>query len=65
MLNTPATGNEVTMYAVFRNGVRVSDSEYDSKLSAQTEHDYWVNLIKRWPDGSKITIRPLNYRRRN
>jgi hypothetical protein len=51
---------DVTMYAVFRNGVRVSESEYDSKLSAQVEYDYWKNLLARWPDGSKLDIRVIN-----
>jgi hypothetical protein len=51
------------MYAIFRNGFRVSDSEYDSKLDAQRELDYWENIIKRHPDGSKLEIRQLNYRR--
>jgi hypothetical protein len=55
--------NETAMYAVFRNGFRVSDSEYDSKLDAQRELDYWGGIIKRNPDGSKIEIRQLNYRR--
>lgn len=54
---------ETKMYAVFRNGFRVSDSEYDSKLDAQRELDYWSSIIKRHPDGSKLEIRQLNYRR--
>lgn len=57
---------EPTMYAVYRNGVRVSDSEYDSSFSAQTEYKYWENILKRWPDGSKLEVREINrYRRRN
>ena len=55
---------EVKMYAVFRSGIRVSDSEYDSKLSARGEYEYWVKLLKRWPDGTRMDIRELNYRRR-
>lgn len=51
------------MYAVFRNGFRVSDSEYDSRLDAHRELDYWIDIIKRNPDGSKLEIRQLNYRR--
>lgn len=51
-----------TMYAIFRNGVRVSDSEYDSKLSAKVEYDYWDNIIRRHPDGSRLEIRPLKNR---
>ena len=57
--------SEVKMYAVFRSGIRVSDSEYDSKLSARSEYEYWQKLLKRWPDGTKMDIRELNYRRRS
>ena len=64
MSNTATSSEtETKMYAVFRNGFRVSDSEYDSKLDAQRELDYWNNIIKRHPDGSKLEIRQLNYRR--
>ena len=63
MNNTISNTTETTMYAVFRNGFRVSDSEYDSKLDAQREMDYWTNIIRRHPDGSKIEIRQLNNRR--
>lgn len=63
MSNTTVNSQtETKMYAVFRNGYRVSDSEYDSKLDAQRELDYWAAIIKRNPDGSKIDIRQLNYR---
>lgn len=54
---------ETIMYAVFRSGVRVSDSEYDSKGDAQRELDYWANILKRWPDGTKLEIRSLNQRK--
>jgi len=50
-----APAKEPKMYAVFRNGTRVSDSEYD----------YWANIVRRWPDGSKLDIRELYYRRNN
>lgn len=64
MSNTATSSEtETKMYAIFRNGFRVSDSEYDSKLDAQRELDYWANIIKRHPDGSKLEIRQLNYRR--
>ena len=63
MTNMVSSETETKMYAVFRNGYRVSDSEYDSKLDAQRELDYWTGIIKRNPDGSKIDIRQLNYRR--
>ena len=54
---------ETKMYAIFRNGIRVSDSEYDSKLDAQREYEYWAGIIKRNPDCSKLDVRQLNYRR--
>ena len=52
---------EVPMYAVFRNGVRVSDSEYDSKsgTGAEGEYNYWAGILKRFPDGSKLEIRQV------
>ena len=62
--NTLVEKTETAMYAVFRNGFRVSDSEYDSKMDAQRELDYWTGIIKRHPDGSKLEIRQLNNRRR-
>jgi hypothetical protein len=62
--NTMVEKTETTMYAVFRNGFRVSDSEYDSKMDAQRELDYWTGIIKRHPDGSKLEIRQLNNKRR-
>jgi len=63
MSNDTLENTETIMYAVFRNGVRVSDSEYDSKLDAQRELDYWTGIINRYPDGSKLEIRPLNQKR--
>jgi hypothetical protein len=63
MSNNTLEQTETVMYAVFRNNVRVSDSEYDSKLDAQRELDYWAGIIKRYPDGSKLEIRPLNQKR--
>ena len=43
-------------YAVSRNGSRVSDLEYTNKEEAKTEYDHWNNIVKRWPDGSKLEI---------
>jgi hypothetical protein len=62
MTNTASDRSETAMYAVFRNGFRVSESEYDSKLDANREMDYWQNIIKRNPDGSRLEIRQLNSR---
>ncbi len=65
MSTTATEGNEVKVYAVFRSGVRVSDSEYDSPTSARPEYEYWNRILKRWPDGTKMDIRELHYRRRS
>lgn len=45
-----------TKYIVIRNGHRVSDAEYESKNDAFNEYDYWMRVISRWPDKSKIEI---------
>lgn len=45
-----------TKYAVIRNGMRVSDSEYSTKDEAKSEYDHWNKVITRWPDGSKLEI---------
>lgn len=65
MSTTAIEGTEAKLYAIFRNGFRVSESEYDSKDRAYAEYDYWTGILKRWPDGSKLDIRELNYRRRD
>lgn len=43
-------------YVVMRDEVRVSDDEYFSEHDAQPEYQHWLNIIKRWPDNSKIKI---------
>ena len=48
------------LFAVFRNGHRVSDAEYPSPLFAQTELEHWQNIVKKFPDGSKLEVRPIN-----
>lgn len=65
MIDPVVNQADVVMYAVFRNGIRVSESEYDSRGGAQTEYQYWAGIIKRNPDGSKLDVRPVNqsYRR--
>ena len=49
-------------YAVFRNGVRVSDSEYPSPFYAQKELEHWQNIIKKFPDGSRLEIQSFSYK---
>ncbi len=49
----------VQLYAVFRNGRRVSSSEYQTEREANHEKAYWEGIIRNYPDGSKIAIRPV------
>jgi len=55
--------NEPVLYAVFRSGKRVSESLYDSRHSAKAEYDYWLGILRRWPDGTKMDILPANHYR--
>jgi hypothetical protein len=52
-------------FAVFRNGFRVSHSEYNSTKDAYPEYDYWRKLLNRWPDGSRLNVRELRWRRKD
>lgn len=56
--------NQKKLYAVFRNGFRVSNTEYESETFAQPELDYWKNIISRYPDGSKLEIKTIYIRNR-
>lgn len=47
-------------YVVIRNGLRVSDSEFESREAAKSEYDHWNRIVTRWPDGSKLEIVELN-----
>ena len=53
------------LYAVFRNGFRVSNSEYEAESFAQTELVYWKNIIRQFPDGSKLEVRSVYIRNRD
>jgi hypothetical protein len=56
MIKNTSEQNETAMYAVFRSGIRVSDSEYDSKLDAQRELDYWArNSFSQPKESQKLT----------
>jgi predicted GIY-YIG superfamily endonuclease len=46
-------------YAVYRNNYRVSELEYASPKEAEEEYGKWENIIKKWPDGSKLTIKEI------
>lgn len=58
--NAVESGPEI--YAVFRNGIRVSDSTYPAEFYAKHELDYWRGIISKWPDGSRISVRKLRPR---
>jgi hypothetical protein len=47
------------MYAVFRNGQRVSEAEYPDPFFAQKELEHWQNIIKRNPDGSRVEVKSV------
>jgi hypothetical protein len=47
---------QITKFAVIRNGLRVSELDYLTKDEAKVEYDHWSSIIKRWPDGSKLEI---------
>jgi hypothetical protein len=51
-------------FAVFRNDFRVSNSEYSTEAEARPEYDYWKKLLTSWPDGSRLHIREMKWRRR-
>ena len=57
--DTQVTTPEQKLFAVFRNGHRVSSADYPSAFFAKDELNYWARLLKNWPDGSKIEIREL------
>lgn len=43
-------------YVVFRDNNRVSEVSHETKESAQKEADIWINILQKWPDGSRIRI---------
>lgn len=45
-------------YIVVRNSIPTSEFEFDSIKEAEIELNRWKNIIKRWPDGSKLAIIP-------
>ena len=51
-------------HVVLRSGRRVSDLDHTDVGSAQAERDYWSSILRRWPDGTKMSIktcRNINY----
>lgn len=47
-----------TKYTVMRNDRRITDEEL-SLEDAQKELERWQNILKRWPDGTKVRIEPV------
>jgi hypothetical protein len=54
----------VKVFVVLRNGFRVSNSEYETADMAQREYDYWANILRRWPDNSKLEIKEIKQKRK-
>jgi len=51
------TKEKQTMYIVMRND-KPSTGEKLTLEEAQKELDRWKKILKRFPDGSKVTIKP-------
>ena len=53
------------IFAVYRSGIRVSDSVYTSERDPEAVHEkrYWEGIIKRFPDGSRIAIKEIRWRK--
>ncbi|MHA2183128.1 MAG: hypothetical protein ACXAAH_17045 [Promethearchaeota archaeon] len=43
-------------YVVLRSGRRVSPSNHHTSNEAHMEKEYWVNILRKWPDGTKMEI---------
>jgi len=48
-----------TKFIVLRDGIRVSDDMHDKMESAEHEAEHWREIIRRWPDGTKVTIKKI------
>ena len=46
-------------FIVLRDGIKVSEDLHDSETDAQHEANFWREIIKRWPDGTKVTIKKI------
>lgn len=54
--NTAANKRTPTVFIVYRDDHRVSDRDHVTKDLAQAEVDYWLKILKKYPDGSKMRI---------
>ena len=48
-----------TKFIVLRDGIRVSDDMHDRSEDAEHAANFWREIIKRWPDGTKVTIKKI------
>ena len=48
-----------TKFIVLRDGIRVSDDMHDKMENAEYEANHWREIIRRWPDGTKVTIKKI------
>jgi hypothetical protein len=44
------------VWVVLRDGKRVSDVEYDTSSDAQSELQYWTNIINKWCKHTRATV---------
>ena len=53
------------MFAVYRSGIRVSDSVYPSERDplALNEKRYWDGILKSFPDGTRVVIKEIRWRK--
>ena len=46
-------------FIVLRDSIRVSDDMHDKMENAEHEANHWREIIRRWPDGTKVTIKKI------
>lgn len=46
-------------FIVLRDGVKVSEDIHEKEEKAEQEANFWREIIKRWPDGTKVTIKKI------
>jgi len=46
-------------FIVLRDGVRVSDDIHSTEVEAEKEAGFWREIIRRWPDGTKVIIKKI------
>jgi len=48
-----------TRFIVLRDGIRVSEDMHTDIKEAEIEAEFWRGIIRRWPDGTKVTIKKI------